>query len=62
MRSSRADSSRAPVFSSFLAASSGRCQKWHHVPVASRTILVWSGKLNWGYVSFFLHDKTRDGW
>ncbi len=43
---SRADSASEPVSSSRLAASCGRCQKWHHVPVESITILVWSGKLN----------------
>lgn len=33
----------------WVAADSGRCQKWQKVPVESRTILVWSGKLNYHY-------------
>lgn len=45
-RSSRAAAPIVPVEASLSAASCGRCQKWHQVPVASRTILVWSGKLN----------------
>lgn len=43
---SSADSASVPVSCRSLAASRGRCQKWHHVPVESMTILVWSGKLN----------------
>lgn len=39
-RSSSAAAPIVPVVASLSAASCGRCQKWHQVPVASRTILV----------------------
>lgn len=51
-RSSRADSDKEPVIERWVAADSGRCQKWQKWPVASSTILVWSGKLNYYHVSY----------